>query len=280
MNALALPASALTALSVLAGVPWILRLTEKTYAGTRERIRDRMEALGMPTGWLEAQLRIWRLGTVALPVVMTVLGLGPLGLLCGFLCHRIIPHLFDWRIHRFENLLETQAAMASHQLAGQLRAGANLLDAVESAARQVPKPMRHFLEALSRQAAQGAEMVAVLEALRRRVRLESITILVVVLKVALENGGPLADILERITHSLQEMDRIRRKRDTDTASGRMIILTLAIFPLGFIFLANLMDPNIHRVMVTMSGQIILVITGLITYFSVLWGARILKTQEL
>ncbi|MCE2806351.1 MAG: hypothetical protein LW700_14270, partial [Gemmataceae bacterium] len=100
MNALALPASALTAMAVLAGVPWILRLTEKTYAGTRDRIRDRMEALGMPTGWLEAQFRIWRLGTVGLPVVMTVLGLGPLGLLCGFLCHRIIPHLFDWRIHR------------------------------------------------------------------------------------------------------------------------------------------------------------------------------------
>ena len=74
MNALALPASALTAMAVLAGVPWVLRLTEKTYAGTRDRIRDRMEALGMPTGWLEAQFRIWRLGTVGLPVVMTVLG--------------------------------------------------------------------------------------------------------------------------------------------------------------------------------------------------------------
>ena len=279
MNLLVLGVAGLTAAATFFSIPCLLRLADQSHTSTRERLYARMTTLGMSTDWLNGWLRLWRLGAIGLPLVFGLIGLLPLGLMIGFLCHRLVPHYLDWRIARHEALLESQASMVAHQMAGQLRAGTSLVEAVDAAGRQVPKPVRWHMEKLGRQVAQGAEMSAALESMRGSLRLEGMTVLVVALKVALERGGPLADILERITHSLQEMDRLRRKRDTDTASGRMVITTLAVFPFGFMLLAYLMDPNVKHVMFTFYGQMILVVTGLITYFSVLWANHILKMEE-
>jgi tight adherence protein B len=101
-------------------------------------------------------------------------------------------------------------------------------------------------------------------------------LLVVALLIAEERGGRLADVLERIGHSLQEQQRVERKRESDTAAGRLLVNILSSFPAVFLGLFYLLDPEgTSLVFSSLAGQIVLCIVGAIAVGSLLWGRQIL-----
>ena len=61
--------------------------------------------------------------------------------------------------------------------------------------------------------------------------------------MSLERGGRITDALERISHSLQETQRIERKLEVDTASGKKVVYILTGFPFFFLGLSYFMNPD-------------------------------------
>jgi Flp pilus assembly protein TadB len=62
-----------------------------------------------------------------------------------------------------------------------------------------------------------------LRAAKDRLNIDSFTLFAAAILVSLERGGRITDALERISHSLQELQRIERKLEVDTASGKKVV---------------------------------------------------------
>jgi tight adherence protein B len=97
--------------------------------------------------------------------------------------------------------------------------------------------------------------------------------------VSLERGGKITEALERIGHSLQETQRIERKLEVDTASGKKVVYILTAFPLFFLALSYMMNPvGTSDVFQSMLGQIVLLVVIALAYFSFRWSQRILAIE--
>ena len=81
---------------------------------------------------------------------------------------------------------------------------------------------------------EGKDIRETLADFKARVKLDAVALMVIALQTALENGGKLAEVLERISHSLEEQQRVARKPcQTDTAAGRLMVTLMAAFPAAF-----------------------------------------------
>lgn len=275
MSPTSLAACFLAGATTFVAVPLILDWTDRLDEPLRRELEIKMAALGLEHGYLTDWLRTWRVATLAALIVPSLLGMIPVGVFLALVINRFFPAWLRSRVRRHQSLLETQIPSATRQLSGQLRAGTSLPEAIEEVSMRLPEPLRWHFQKVRQRMAQGAEIRLALEDMRGTLKMESMSLLVTVLKVALEHGGPLAEVLERITRSLQELERVRRKREADTAAGRMMITVLGCFPVGFLLMMTMFNPEIGRTMfLTIPGQILLLVTALITYFSLAWAARI------
>jgi Flp pilus assembly protein TadB len=137
-----------------------------------------------------------------------------------------------------------QVGGAARNLAGQVRVGLPLHEAVAEVARDTPAPFGGHLRRTALMMAQGIDLGIALGAMRDRCRVDAVTALAIALQVAEERGGRLADVLDRIAHTAEEITRVERKREADTASGRLMVTLLAVFPVAFLGFVALLDPAI------------------------------------
>src|SRR5262249_33810747 len=157
------------------------------------------------------------------------LGMLPVGLFVAFLVHRLVPLALDLVVHRRRLQIRDQLVIAARNLAGQVRAGMTLEESLTMLSREMPDPFGWQLRRAVNQLAQGRGLRDVLVEMKDRLQMEGVTLLVLALVTAAEKGGKLADVLERAAHSLEELLRVQRKRESDTASGRLVVLVLAAF---------------------------------------------------
>jgi tight adherence protein B len=124
---------------------------------------------------------------------------------------------------------------------------------------------------------QGTPLSAAMGEMKQRLKIESMTLFVVAMLVCHERGGNLAFALEQICHSLEELQRVERKRESDTASGRLLVAILGAFPFLFLALFYVLDPSgTALVFSTAIGQIVLCVVGVLVFGSVRWASSILK----
>jgi tight adherence protein B len=273
--------SAAAGAAVACGSAALSEVLDRLNGGYLADLRDRMERLGMDTTRLPLYLRLWR-GAVVGSFLVFWLGLGmlPVGVFIAFLVHRLVPLALDLVVHRRRLQVRDQLVIATRNLAGQVRAGMTLEESLTVLSREMPDPFGWQLRRAVNQLAQGRGLRDVLVEMKDRLQMEGVTLLVLALVTAAEKGGKLADVLERAAHSLEELLRVQRKRESDTASGRLVVLVLAAFPAGFLGLFSLLDPrSTGAVFQLLAGQILLVVVGLMVYGSVRWAQRILARVE-
>lgn len=73
------------------------------------------------------------------------------------------------------------------------------------------------------------------------------------------------------------MQRVERRKESETAAGRMVVWVLAVFPLVFLGMFYFLDPEGTGLLFsTMAGQIVLAVVGLTVYGCVRWTQSILR----
>jgi tight adherence protein B len=235
-----------------------------------------MGQLGLDTARLSDWMRVRVVGSVGVALFLWLgMGMLPVGLLAGAATYAAIPALVEHQIARGRTLIRDQLVTAARALAGQVRGRATLIQGFRVVAGQLPNPLGRLLQVCIRQFDAGVPIDAALKTLKDRVRLEAMSLFAITLSTGSKRkqGESLADLLDKIAHSLSEDQRVERKRETDTAAGQLVMALLAGFPAAFLGLFYLINPQDTRlVFVTLPGQVVLCIVGGVTWFS-LWLAR-------
>jgi tight adherence protein B len=244
-------------------------------------LRDRMQQLAMDTQSLNFYLRLWWLAILgSFLFVGLVLSMWPVAILVALLVYRSARLILNYLADRQRIRIRDQMVLAARTLGNQVRAGVNLEQGLDAVSNEIPDPLGRELQRTMRQFHQGTPFVEALNDLKQRLQLDSIALFVITLQVCLERGGKIGFVLERISHGLEELQRVERKRESDTASGRLLVAVLAVFPAFFLGFFYLLDPRgTALVFSSLLGQVILCLVAGLVYVSVRWAQRILEAVK-
>lgn len=239
-----------------------------------------MTTLNLDLAKLPTYMRWWGIAMIAVSFLVALVVRSPL--LVPFFLYLVYVSprlLLEAEISRRRTLLRDQMVSASVTLANSARAGLTLAQGLESLSREAPEPIATEFRRLVREYQRGRPLAEAIRDVKNRLNLDGFTLFASAILTCLERGGRITDALERISRSLQENQRLERKLEADTASGRKVILILGGFPIFFLGVFFLMDPELVRLLFhTIIGQVVLLIIGVMVYFSVRWAQRIMTLE--
>lgn len=258
---------------ILLGPAWD-HVSSRAMANLTPRLND----LQIGTERLSQYLRYW--GSAMLISFITLfffLGQIPLSFAVTYLIY-VAPHyIIEFIIARRRRLLRDQMVGASVGLANSVRAGLSLAQGLESICPETPEPLASELRRVVFEWHCGRPLSESIIEVKNRLKLDSFTLFAVAICACIERGGKITDALERISHSLGENQRLERKLEADTSSGRSTVIVLAAFPFLFLLFFLLVDTQSTSLLFsTLRGQFIF--TGIIgtIYLAVKWCIHILK----
>jgi Flp pilus assembly protein TadB len=234
----------------------------------------RARQLGMHTQHIAMQLRFWWAFVIIFTgFVWGVLGMPPVALLLCILMISLPRTVLAFLAERRRLRLRDQMVAATRSLASQLRAGLDIPAGLKSVAEEISPPLSHELKAVvTDYHHRGVSLSDSLTQLRERLRIEAISMFSVAVVACMRRGGDLTRAMENISLSLEQLQRLEQKRDSNTASGRLLVLTLAAFPFCFGGFFWMIDPqSMSLVSSTTAGQLVLSAAILLTYIAVRWA---------
>jgi tight adherence protein B len=143
-------------------------------------------------------------------------------------------------------------------LASSLRAGFSFLQGVEAVSQEVSDPMGQELRRVIVEARLGRPIEEALDDCAGRMKSPDFDWAVMAVNIQREVGGNLADLLQTVSVTMVERERLRRDVKALTAEGRMSAIVLGCLPpgLGMVFYAT--NPGYIKVLFThLGGQIAL-----------------------
>lgn len=280
----AVPPLAASLLTGLAAGLFVYYLRPVWDSLTARHLRDltpRLRAAYLDDSGLPGRLRLWGVALLAIPLVLAlVLGQWLLAIFAAFLLYRMPRTMVAGAIRKQRVRLRDQMVTACVNLANTTRAGMALPQGLETIAPETPEPLASEFRRIVGEFKRGRPFAEALRDAQRRLDLEPFTLFASAVLVCLERGGKVTDALDRISRSLLENQRLERKREADTASGRRTVGILAVTPVAFLALFMLLDPEgTSLIFTTVGGKVILAIVAVLDYVSVRWAKSILKLDE-
>jgi len=156
-------------------------------------------------------------------------------------------------------------------LAGALRSGSSVLQALSYAAHETPAPLGPELEWLLREQRLGLGLDRALNNLEERLNLEEFKLIVAAIRIAQETGGNLAETLERLGETLRRKAVLEGKIDALTAQGRLQGWVMALLPMVVALALTVIEPDAMRPLYqtwqgVLFGGVLLMFEGLGFYF--------------
>jgi len=244
------------------------------------QLRPQLQALRFNDAQIRRGMRIWGGALVAVVLLLTVVWPLPLLAVAAAYLIYISPAYFLGRaIERRQILLRDQLVQACVGLSNAVRSGMALAQGLAAVSRESPEPLATELRRIVADYEMGRPLGEAIAAAKERLDLESFTLFCAAILACLESGGRVTEALEGISHSLQESQRLERKIEADTASGRKVVLILTLFPFGFLAGFYAFDPDATRLLFeTMPGQLVLLAVLVLVYISAEMARRILRIE--
>jgi len=127
-----------------------------------------------------------------------------------------------------------------------ISAGHTLLRGVQMAAENSPEPMASELRLVVDQIRFGSNLSDALEKMLRRVPEESLGFLVAAVRVQAEVGSGISEILDRVTDTIRDRQRLQQEVQSLTAQARMSGIIVAALPFALLGLFALIRPEYVR----------------------------------
>jgi tight adherence protein B len=167
-------------------------------------------------------------------------------------------------------LLEQQLPDALLTLAGGMKAGVSLTQAIQQLSAESRPPVSQEFDMVLREQRLGVSLDDALDNLGRRVPLQSITLTVSAMRIASETGGQLAETLERASQTLRTKLAMEGKIRALTSQGKLQAMVVGALPLFLLFVLNKMEPEAMNLMFTTPmGYATLAVIALLEIFGVL-----------
>lgn len=147
------------------------------------------------------------------------------------------------RITSRRQKLEAQLIELLQMVASGLRAGFGFIQAMESSAAQMPDPISSEIRRTLRDIAVGSTVETALDALNKRVGSSDFDIAITAIMIQRTVGGNLAEILDSVSHTMRERERIRGEIRTLTSQQRLTGYVIGGIPPGLLGVFMLMSPE-------------------------------------
>lgn len=151
--------------------------------------------------------------------------------------------LFKFLRKRRMDKLEQQLPDALMLLAGGLKSGVGLSQAVTQLVREIQAPLSQEFDVVLREQRLGVAMDEALENFNRRLPLQSVTLVVSAMRIATETGGHLAESLERAANTLRQKLAMEGKIRSLTAQGKLQAWVAGLLPVVMMLVLRKMEPE-------------------------------------
>jgi tight adherence protein B len=236
--------------------------------GRRRALNDRLERAGIalrPGEYVVIALSATSVGFAAgLVLAGALFGLF-LAALAAVVVHLVPGLMADRRRARFSEQLPDTLQL----LAGSLRAGYGLLQAIETVGRESVEPTSGEFRRLVVEARLGREVSQSLAAMARRIGSDDFGWVVQAIDIHREVGGDLAEVLDTVAATIRERNQVIRQVRTLTAEGRLSAYILTALPIVLAFALRLINPGYFELLtfgpglwISVTAVALLVVGGL------------------
>ncbi len=173
--------------------------------------------------------------------------------------------------------LEDQLVDGIQTLSSGVRAGLNLVQAMELLAHNASKPISEEFTHLLREYEHGISLEQAMQNAASRIGSSNYRLLFSALLTHRERGGDLGETLERIAESIREIHRLEKQIETLTAPGRTAARWMGAMPAVILAILYMIDPYGVSLLVTEdTGKVILFFIILLNVAGFLWIRQIVS----
>lgn len=266
-----------TALGTYSGEPYFAR----GIAFVEDDLRDKLRRLRVNTRSLHKWVIAW---TIAIFGGLFGLTIGfdslPFGVVFAILLFCVPWYQVRRMAEKRRLRIEDQLADAMVALSSAIRAGLSLGQALEILAEQCPRPIGDEFRQMYGEYQMGKPLERVLMETRDRLKSENFALFAAAMQASRESGGRLNETVERIAHSVMELQRLERKIVSETAQARTSAVYMALAPFAVMLMYYFfIDPeNTERLFTTVPGQLILCTSLVFNLVAYLWARKILNAD--
>lgn len=239
---------------------------------------DKLRVLRRPAAQLRRWLNVWAGLIAAVAVVLVVFFDSPVfALLAGALLAAFPWYLLHRLAEARKRKIEDQLADAMVSLSGAIKAGLSLAQSLQILADQCPRPISDEFRQMVGEYNLGKPLVQTLTEAKARLRSENFSLFAAAMLASHDSGGRLNETVDRIAHSVLELQRLERKLLSETAQARKSAVYMALTPLFVLLAYYFIDPeNTLRLFDTLPGQLMLSFSAVLNIASYLWARAILN----
>ena len=169
----------------------------------------------------------------------------------GCILGATIPVLYyDVRVKKRQAAFEARILELTVGLANGLKAGSALPAALEAISGRIASPMKEELQTVIREYRLGLELPEALERLQQRMGCEDLRLLVAAIRLTMQTGGSLVDVLGQMVDTIRQRKEFQEKLASMTAQGRFEAIAMSLAPLFVFVILYVINPPLMRPMVT------------------------------
>ncbi|MDY7009481.1 MAG: type II secretion system F family protein [Planctomycetota bacterium] len=173
--------------------------------------------------------------------------------------------------------LEEQLVGGIQTLTSAVRAGLNLVQAMDLLARNDVKPISEEFAHLVREYEHGISLEQAMSNAAKRIGSGNYRLLFSALLTHRERGGDLGGTLDRIADSIREIYRLEKRIETLTAPNRTAARWMGAMPVVILGILYFIDPvGVTMLFTEEAGRLILLIIVLLNIAGFLWIRKIVS----
>ncbi len=174
--------------------------------------------------------------------------------------------------------LEDQLVGGIQSLGSGVRAGLNLIQAMELVARDGPVPLRQEFRHMLREYEYGIPLEEAMDNAAARIGSGDFRLLFAALQTHRQRGGDLGETLDRIASSIREIQRLESRVEALTAQGRATARWLGAMPIVVLLILNFImgDQPIKQLFADSLGKLIILAIVVLNVVGFLWIRKIVS----
>lgn len=170
----------------------------------------------------------------------------PVAVVAGFVGWKLPMAWLKRKFRQRKEAFDAQILNLTMNLSNGLKSGQALPQALDAVAKRISPPMQEELAIVLREARLGLDLAEALERLHSRMPGEDLRLLVTTVRLTLQTGGSLADVLGRMTEMIRARTEFQLKLKAMTAQGRFQAIAMSLAPAVVYILLRLIDPDLMK----------------------------------
>lgn len=197
------------------------------------------------------------------------------GVLAGVVLHLIVAARAAKRQHAFEEQLPD----ALQVLAGGLRTGHSLTQAIDGLAEEAQSPTREEFARVLFETRLGHTLPTAMHKVAGRMQSEDFDEVAEAVEIQMTVGGDLAELLDSVGETIRERRRIQRTIKSLTAEGRLSAIILFCLPIAmFAFISVTNESYLEELTGSLAGWVVLGLAGTLMLAGGVWSRYIVRMK--